>query len=297
MPEGRAFLRSQFTGPVVARWLAALPWTGDTQRRYFAGMQSFVKYLRQVGVLTDDPLRDVTPPRAAPPRCVFFELPSVIRLVEGSDQPYRAIFALAYGAGLEISAILALTENDVDRAARAVRAAGTKAWCRDRISYIADWAWPHIEEHVNSLTPGERLFRGVTRWAAGDSHRSRLRALGLVGYTLHKARNHWAVAQIRPGVPVELVARQLGHRDAVMALKVYGRFVPRTQEWNHWRERVRAAQAEKWGIHGTKRGTAPEPVQQAPADDAALTFDGGEGYDDSRGGTRTRDPGIMSAVL
>jgi hypothetical protein len=49
-------------------------------------------------------------------------------------------------------------------------------------------------------------------------------------------------------VPVELVARQLGHRDAVMALKVYGRFVPRAPEWDYWREKVREAQRENGGL-------------------------------------------------
>jgi integrase len=297
MPEGATFLRSNLTGPTVAHWLSALPVSGETKRRYFAGLQSFVQYLRQIGVLSENPIRDVTPPRAAPPRCTFLELPDVLRLVEGSEKPYRAMFALAYGAGLEISAILSLNENDVDRLRQAVRAKGTKAWTRDRIAFVAPWAWPHVAQQLDSVTPGERLFRTFDRWEAGSYHRERCRVLGFGGYRLHDSRHHWAVEQLRAGVPVELVARQLGHRDAVMALKVYGRFAPRSQEWDYWRDKVQASQREKWGLVGTADGTGAEGDASATEWKDDPTGNSGTTYDDSWGGTRTRDPGIMSAVL
>ena len=78
---------------------------------------------------------------------------------------------------------------------------------------------------MQTLTPGERLFLGLTRWQADDVHRDRLKALGLVRHRLHDA----------------------GHFYAVLAK------------------------------------TSQAPVSDWPAN--------------SRGGTRTHDPGIMSAVL
>ena len=39
----------------------------------------------------------------------------------------------------------------------------------------------------------ERVFRGLDRWAVGEAHRQRLRALRLEGYRLHDARHRWAV--------------------------------------------------------------------------------------------------------
>jgi integrase len=278
MPEDPPFLRSSLTGPVVTRWLSALEVTGATQRHYFAALHSFVKYLRQLGVVTDNPLADVTLARAGRPRGVFLELPSVLQLVEGSPQPFKAVLALAYGAGIEISAILSLVEGDVDRARKATRARGTKAWTRDRISYIADWAWPHIEQHLETVLPGERLFRGMDRWQVGDHHRERCRVLGLEGYRLHDSRHHWAVEQLRAGTPVELVSKQLGHVDAVMCLRIYGKFVPGGQEWDHWRAKVRAAQHEKWGVFGTKGGTDAKPAAPSETDEAAVTFDGADPY-------------------
>ena len=154
---GHPFWRSALTGPMVAKWLATRtslarkrrkaakesrrredpaprPVSGSTKRRYLVAVQSFVAYLREIGVLDDNPIRDVSPPPAAPPRCQFLEPPDVIRLVEGPPRPIQALYALAYGAGLEISAILALVESDLDPASRHVRGRGTKASTRDRLS-------------------------------------------------------------------------------------------------------------------------------------------------------------------
>jgi integrase len=221
-PDGRPFWRSDLSAPAVARWLAtrtslvqkrgkaahgsrrrpdptARPISGGTKRKYLAAVQSFAKCLLEVGVLDANPLRDLSPPPAADPRCHFLELPDVLRVVEGAAQPLRAIYALAYGAGLEVSAILRLVDADVDPAARQVRARGTKSWTRDRLARVADWAWPWVAEHVATVLPGERVFRGLDRWAVGEAHRQRLRALGLEGYRLHDARHHWAVRMARAG--------------------------------------------------------------------------------------------------
>jgi integrase len=320
MPEGKRYWRSSFTGPAIAKWLAArkslvrkrqraekgsrrqhdlppTPASGPTKRRYLAAVRSFAKYLVEMGVLSTNPLRDVVAPKANPPRTAFLELPDVVRLVDGASLPYRAIFALAYGADIEISAILTLVETDIDARTHEVRARGTKAWTRDRIALVADWAWPHVERHLKTLTPGERLFRGLHRWVAGDVHRARCRALGLTGYRLHDARHHWAVRMVRAGMPLELVARQLGHRDVVMVAKVYGRFVPTTVERHRWERAASAIDREKWTDLGTSVGTSSSAAADAPDAERPVTNSGHEPWENSRGGTRTRDPGIMSAVL
>ena len=317
IPADHPFPRSAFTAAAVARWLAtrtALPSkrkpsrtqksrrqpdappraiSGSTKRRYLAAVQSFTRYLVEVGALERNPIRDVTAPRANPPRCQFLELPDVMRVVDGAAAPYRALFALSYGAGVEISAVLRLVDRDVDPARKAVHAKGTKAWTRDRIARVADWAWPIVEAHLATLTPGERLFRGVTRWHAAEAHRERCRVLGLTDYRLHDARHHWAVRMVRAGMPLELVARQLGHRDVVMVAKVYGRFTPNHEERDRWEAAAAALDQQKWSDLGSTVGSsqrAPETPEVANVKDAS-------DFLDSRGGTRTRDPGIMSAVL
>jgi hypothetical protein len=101
----------------------------------------------------------------------------------------------------------------------------------------------------------------------------------------------------RAGAPFELIARQLGHRDVAMVAKVYGRFKPDTEERDRWEQAAAARDEAKWaGLvanHVAKQRPAPEILdEQSPA-----TLYEREASEDSRGGTRTRDPGIMSAVL
>ena len=311
IPADQHFWRSEFTGPAIARWLATRtslpqkraksakgsrrqpdpvprPVSGGTKRRYLAAVLSFTAYLVELGILSGNPLRDVSAPPAAAPRCSFLELPDVQRVVEGAPEPFGAIYALAYGAGLEISAILALVESDIDSAARQVRGRGTKAWTRDRIARVADWAWPWVEAHLRGVLPGERVFRGVDRWQAAHVHRERLRALGLVGHRLHDARHHWAVRMARAGAPFELIARQLGHRDVAMVAKVYGRFKPDTEERDRWERVAGARDKEKWHRPASATGASAEKSDEVETV---------SGYDvSSRGGTRTRDPGIMRIV-
>lgn len=203
IPEGKPYPRSQFTAATVAKLLAtrtalvqkrkpsevapsrrkanAPPRvvSGATKRKYRSAAQSFAAYLIEVGVLASNPVRDVKAPKQNRPRAVEIDLRDVRRIVSSAEPPFRALFALLYGAGIEISAALDCVDHDVDVRRREVRARGTKAHTRDRVVRVADWAWPYLEAHLATLMPGEKLFRGIHRWRAGDVHRERLVALGL----------------------------------------------------------------------------------------------------------------------
>ena len=206
------------------------PISGATKRKYLAAVQSFATYLVKVGVLTSNPVRDVQAPPPSKPRVVEIPLADVLRIVENAPSPYPALFALLYGAGVEVSAALACVESDADVQRREVRARGTKNHNRDRIVRVAQWAWPFVEKHLETLTPGERLFRGIDRWQAGDAHRARLTVLSLPHHRVHDSRHFYAIRAIRAGTPYELVARRVGHADVAMVAKVYGRFAPRSDE-------------------------------------------------------------------
>jgi integrase len=63
--------------------------------------------------------------------------------------------------------------------------------------------------------------------------------------TQRDARHSYAVRAIRSGVPAEVVARQLGHANAVLVLKVYGRFAPNQRERDKWEGVAAAAAADR----------------------------------------------------
>jgi hypothetical protein len=104
---------------------------------------------------------------------------------------------------------------------------------------VADRAWPFVQEHLVSALPGERL-----------------RTLGLEGYWLHDARQHWAVRMARAGTPFEPIARQLGHRDVGMVAKVYGRFKPDTEKRDRWERIATTPDGEKWTTSGSTGGAS-----------------------------------------
>ena len=74
-----------------------------------------------------------------------------------------------------------------------------------------------------------------------------------------------------------------------MVARVYCRFVPNSQERDRWKSIAAALDEEKWGGRGVLGGASNEKPLE-PSDPSGCD-------DDSRGGTRTLDPGIMSAVL
>ena len=73
----------------------------------------------------------------------------------------------------------------------------------------------------------------------------------------------------------------------VMVAKVYGRLVPSSPERDRWEEIATQLDRERW--MGSSVGSSGEKLDEL---DSITPWE-----DDSRGGTRTHDPGIMSAVL
>ncbi len=62
-------------------------------------------------------------------------------------------------------------------------------------------------------------------------HREAVKALKLdPGYRLHDCRHSYAVRQMQAGVDPTLIAHNLGHKDAFMVLKVYGKYRPTARD-------------------------------------------------------------------
>ena len=243
IPEGKPFPRSELNFRRIVAWLASLRVKDPTRRKYRAALMSFAEYLVNAGVLEVNPVRDVKPPKPGAARQRHLEGHQVVRLVEAQPEPFRTLSALIHGTGMEISAALRVRRGDIDKLARTVRAHGTKTRARDRIAYVADWAWPYVERHVANMTPSAPLFAGIDRWRASDVHRAACKELGdgFEDYRLHDARHTYAVRAIKAGASLEHVAEQLGHVDTTMVVKVYGRYKPSAEERRAW-EKVAAAQ-------------------------------------------------------
>ena len=232
---GTTLPRSRVTVEAVKTWLAGLSLKTGTKRKYHAGLSSFLAYCVSVGALERNPMRDVKAPPAGKARDRHLTTDEAKGLADAQESPYRELSALLAGTGIEVSVALALRVKDVDATHREIRARGTKTHNRDRVCRVADWAWPYVQRAMKGKTTDALLFDTIPhRWAAQEAHDAACTARGVTNYTMRDARHTWAVRMAKAGVPIEQISKQLGHKDAVMALKVYGVYAPSQAERDHW---------------------------------------------------------------
>lgn len=79
-------------------------------------------------------------------------------MVDAQPAPYRALAALREGAGVEISAALAVRRRDVDLNQKTVHVHGTKNSWRDRPVFVEAWAWPYLAAAAKGKLPDALLF-------------------------------------------------------------------------------------------------------------------------------------------
>lgn len=239
--KDKRFPRSSLSYERITTWLGSLTVGKSTKRKYHASLSGFCEYLKSIGVLQRNPMREVKAPRPSAPRMRYLEMSDILRLSAAQPAPYNVLSTLLHGTGIEVSVALGLKRRDVDTLRKEIRARGTKTKSRDRHARVAEWAWPQVEQHIALLMTNAPLFPGINRWTASDKHREACKALEIEEYQLRDSRHTYAVRAIRAGAPFEVVAQQLGHADTTMVVRVYGRFKPSEQEMTAW-ERIAAAQ-------------------------------------------------------
>jgi integrase len=237
IPEGQPFKRSEFSRRHVSATLASLKCSGSTARRHHAAWSSFANYLVEMEVIPANPLRSIRAPTPNPPKELYLSLADCLRLVNSQPLPYRALAALREGAGVEISPALGVRRRDVDEDQHTVHVHGTKNSWRDRIVMMDDWAWPYLAVALKNKLPDALLFvepsgEAATYAHARAEHKAALKALGLnPKYTMHDSRHSFAVRWMKEGQDPQLIANNLGHRDASMVLRIYGKYRPKPSDY------------------------------------------------------------------
>ena len=250
-PEGVPCPASRVTPMWLGQRLYDYTGKRNTLRKVHSSISVFLDYCtRPVGIFAENPMNLVDRPTLERSPIRFYDLDTVERITGAQESEARRVFfTLAYGTAIEVSTALRLTRADVMTEAREIRAAGTKAYSRDRMCRVAGWAWPALEAYCKHMLPTARLFPiAWTRWTVSDWHRQTVIRLGLAIYPLHCARDHWAVRALRASAPVAVVQQQLGHSSPMLTLTKYGRFIPTAADRNEWErrateqdERIRAA--------------------------------------------------------
>lgn len=227
--EGERFPASRFRRKTISEFLAGLTCSGPTKNRYRAALSVFAKWLVEREVLESNPVRDVAMQKEHDPRMVWMTWKDAARVADAAPAYVSQLFALMASTGVELGAALRLKRSDVDLDARTVHARGSKTTWRNRVVRYEEWAHPYMQRLTSGIVGPTLLF---PRELIGK-HRDILRAfrdaqvaVGLSGHRLHDLRHTYAVNALRKGYKPTVVAHQLGHRDATMVHRVYGRFVP-----------------------------------------------------------------------
>lgn len=228
--------RSTFTRARVAAWLDSL--TVTATNRYRAALSSFADWLVERDVLEHNPVQKVKARAEAAPRTRFLEVDEAIRVLERVAPRSRVLHYLLAGTGLEVSAALALQARDVGHDGL-VRARGSKTPHRNRTVRVT-WApaWDVLVPALGARLPGAPLFPGLTATMALRDLQAACRAAGIVPLRSHDWRHTYAVRELRAGMPLALVAHQLGHGSTILAQRVYGRFVPTEQDYADFYDRT-----------------------------------------------------------
>ncbi|HVT38750.1 MAG TPA: hypothetical protein VHE78_06890 [Gemmatimonadaceae bacterium] len=153
VPAGKPLPRSGLTVARIAEWRDALSAPDKATRRrgasqpnrFLAALSSFVGFLAERGIVSENPVALVRRARESEPRLMYLHRDDAIALVDALEDPWRALHALMAGSGMEISAALLVRHGEIDADAKTVRAHGSKSASRDRTVRVTEaWAWERV---------------------------------------------------------------------------------------------------------------------------------------------------------
>jgi integrase len=221
---GVVYPASRFTRSTISTFLAGLHVSGSTKIRYRAALSVFAGWLVERGVIDHNPVRSVKAAKPNPARELWLERQDAIHLVKQLPAPFNAVEAILAN-GVERGVVEKLERKDIDLKQLTIHARGSKTPHRNRVIRITEaWTVPIIKAHLATLLPNAKVF-DVKMDRVLDTHKRISAKLKIQVTTLHDWRHTYAVNSLRDGMKPTTVARQLGHRDASLVHKVYGRFI------------------------------------------------------------------------
>ena len=238
---GDCFSASKFTAAAILRYLRGLTVTGSTRNRYRTAFSRFADFLVDEEVVTETPIvRKKGRSKENDAREIWLDHhDDAKRLVMALPLPHRAAIALMLATGMEKQAVWRLRRRDIVFGARpTVRAHGGKKPWRHRVIPATDkWMWSVFEDYARNFLPDVVIFSNIRPDTTLDKLKKALKEtkidqLDHAPETMHDMRHCYAVFALRDGLPLHLVASQLGHHNTMLAQKVYARFVPNMEDYD-----------------------------------------------------------------
>ena len=180
--------------------------------------------------------------------------------------PFRPLFRLLVDTGMRLGEVQALRACDL-RMGEETRALIEDAKTPEGVRPVflppetAAVLLAHIEEH--GLLGTDQLFT-MPRRSIQKEHGRACGLVGIHGYKLHDHRHTAAVRMARAGMPLNLIAQQLGHATITQVMR-YARFHPEYGDVGPYFEKIR--KSHEAALPGNKTGNTPServPEPEAP---------------------------------
>ena len=192
-------------------------------------LRQFVRYLQtERGVpYAVDPTDGKAPPANTPPRMQWLPLDDVRKPIATLPDPASVYCAILHATALDTSDVARLTADCFERRDDQwmVSASSKKTRTRRRRVPVHRWAIPEIEpyllQRIGAAGSRAQLFPDRARWRNARDPYARLHAAAVMslvdngqtrfaGYEPRDSRHSVAVQMCQAGIPIQLVAQQLG---------------------------------------------------------------------------------------
>jgi integrase len=172
-----------------------------------------------------EPFEDVDAARVA-----YMSMAEVTRFLNAADAAFRPLARAALETGARYSELCRLRVEDFNVDSGTVAVRRTKRG-KPRHVELSDDGVAFFEQHCAGREPAAPMFTKAdgTPWGKSDQSRPMAGAVAnsrIERVTFHGLRHTWASHATMNGVPLLVVAKNLGHADTRMVEKHYGHLAP-----------------------------------------------------------------------
>jgi integrase len=172
------------------------------------------------------PFRDVEVARVR-----YLSVADAMRLINASDPEFRPLVRAALETGCRYGELAQLEVHDFNPDAGTVTIRRSKTG-KARHIVLTDEGAAFFRQHCAGRSGHERMFTRTngSDWKKSDQKRPMVEAVTRAkitpAITFHGLRHTWASLAAMNGVPLMVVAKNLGHVDTAMVEKHYGHLAP-----------------------------------------------------------------------
>ncbi|XCB30955.1 site-specific tyrosine recombinase XerD [Arcanobacterium hippocoleae] len=213
--------------------------------RVLATVRGLHKFALAEGMATQDPAREVKPPKLAkrlPKAISIAEMNSLIAAAGAGNTPIqlrdKALFEVLYGTGARISEAVNLSVDDIDIETRFLRLFGKGA--KERVVPLGSFAVKAVESYLVRGRPAlalkgkgnTALFlnkRGnpLSRQSAWEAIQGAAKQVHLENISPHTFRHSFATHLLEGGADIRTVQELLGHAS-VSTTQIYTKVTPQS---------------------------------------------------------------------